>query len=732
MNVPHDIAGKIIARSAILCLAAPLHIAGLLAQEPQAGGQDPDGSVYTLSPFQVTAEDEGLRSGTSISASIIEMPLIDLPIPVHVLSSEMIEDRAFDDLSDFLVALPGVSQRGTELVDTNVLIRGFVAPSLKDGINLPGAPADAATLERVEVAKGPTAVLYGSGSTGGALNRISKRPKYEHGGYLSLGLGTRDYSKALLDVYGPLDALGLDDFAFRLVAHHLDYETQIDFHRESKTTVMPSLSWRPSERFSLNLRYERVVDDRVPPVEVDIVDTGDPDIGFVHAKDPTGFGYTFSIMGPDAFLTSTTHLFSADFTYFLADSLTLNGIFMEFDQSYDQLRVRDLPKWAETGVARLQGFKRFRNSQPYKLNLLWEVDSGEISNRFVFGYDHEEGDDRWWTQRIGQYVPEPDFSITEESIRVLESQPKGPNVSAESETDGFRFNHYLSAFDDRLHALWGVRFLDNHSVDRMTGNEADFSDETYQAGAIYQVAEGLNVFANFATDVIPNDVPGSNVVDRDGNLITTPQEGEGYDIGIKMDAFDGRVTGMLTYFQTERSNIPRRRDIADDPSTPEDEQFSFFVLSGLEESTGIEFEVVWDITDNWQLLFNGTFMDAEIVSNEADPIFEGTTPQDIVEDSLNFHTIYRFEEGIMKGVEIGGGGYWHDESHTEGNYERRNVVTDDHYIVDFWIKKRVRLNEKDLTLALNVDNLFDKEEYVKKQEVFGPDRRVRLSARMDF
>jgi outer membrane receptor for ferric coprogen and ferric-rhodotorulic acid len=190
---------------------------------------------------------------------------------------------------------------------------------------------------------------------------------------------------------------------------------------------------------------------------------------------------------------------------------------------------------------------------------------------------------------------------------------------------------------------------------------------------------------------------------------------------------------MISYFSTDRENIARRQDILDDPSTPNvDEKDSFFVLSGQEEASGVEFDLQVDFTDSWNAIFGGSFFDANTVSNIQDPAQVGLPPQDVVMNSFNFQTVYKFNSGSLKGWSFSVGGYWRDNFRTEGNANQIKVQTDDHYILNAFVRRAFEWNGRDVTVTLSVNNLLDERGYIINGETFGPPLMAWLTAKYKF
>src|SRR5215510_4218491 len=134
--------------------------------------------VVKLSEFQVTTSaDKGYRAGNSVSATRIDTPIKDLPFAISAFTPQFISDIGARDLFDVVQYAPSVTSAGREFNAGNSVytIRGFDQSPQHNGF-VGEAYIDTVSVERVEVVKGPSSVLYGQVAPGGTVNYITKRP----------------------------------------------------------------------------------------------------------------------------------------------------------------------------------------------------------------------------------------------------------------------------------------------------------------------------------------------------------------------------------------------------------------------------------------------------------------------------------------------------------------------------------------------------------------------------
>nr|WP_199078290.1 TonB-dependent receptor plug domain-containing protein [Pedobacter sp. ASV19] len=189
----------------------------------------------------------------------------DLPQAVQIIGSQVIQDQQANRLADVLKNVNGVSlgaNRGS--VGENFFARGYSLGSnnvFKNGARTTiGGMPEASTLESVEVLKGSAALLYGGVSGGAVINMVTKKPKFEYGGEVSMRVGSYDLYKPTVDLYGPISK----KLAFRVIG---TYEKAGSFrdHVDSKRIyVNPSLLYKISDNTELLVQGDYLKSDYTP------------------------------------------------------------------------------------------------------------------------------------------------------------------------------------------------------------------------------------------------------------------------------------------------------------------------------------------------------------------------------------------------------------------------------------------------------------------------------------
>lgn len=226
------------------------------AQAPAALGAAPAAPV-TLSAFEVTtSRDIGYQSANSAEVTRMNMAIADLPLSVTVFNQQFLEDILARDTTDVLDYEASV-RKTTE--NDAFLARGFgsVAANLLNGFPQPAGfgSQSVSNVERVEVIKGPAAVLYGQGGYGATINRVTKKPLARFQGSLRASAGPQDSYRVAFDHTGPLPW-----FRGRLL-----YRVNVEWDDSevyrgtpsNRFNVSPAFTWIVSDRTQLTLEYTR-------------------------------------------------------------------------------------------------------------------------------------------------------------------------------------------------------------------------------------------------------------------------------------------------------------------------------------------------------------------------------------------------------------------------------------------------------------------------------------------
>lgn len=601
--------------------ALPLLATQLNAQTTAAAPEsESEKDVVKLSPFTVdTTQDKGYRATNSTSGTRLNTPIKDVPIPIEIITSEFIRDTGAQDLRQALqysagVVLESQGDFGRDLSDaddgaegvtgtkeqTSIKLRGFTTTeSLRRGFRR-ASYSDSVAIERVEVVRGPSALLYGIGNFGGIVNYLPKTPKNQERYEVRGAYGSWDYYRTEFDLTGPISPKA--DAAYRLVAAADSTEDWTEFKARKSYFVMPSFSFKPFEKTSVLLDVELGKSERtgtgflsMRATDAGFVSAGRKEADFIPTpgKDPK----TFRWSGPDTFLNEdnfnasgeVTHQITDDLTFLVGGQLTR----VEFDR-------RDVRARLDRTTASPVALRRILSFQPQglfpRLNVsaamayTWSnsneiVDTSQLRGEFTYnlkvgGTEHNFlagysmlGRTRTTvtfatqsnpTQLYNWQAPD-DLSYFRYDPTTQVPLTKALDQDIVRWDQGMYFVYQGKYFSDRLQFLGGLRYdrADAATVTRNLSTGAVTStlrsqtgkpttEWSPQMGASFAITREISLFALRSTGLVPND----DKVDGANNPFV-PTKAVSKEAGFKVDLFNGKVSGTASVYRINRTDTPQ-------------------------------------------------------------------------------------------------------------------------------------------------------------------------------
>jgi iron complex outermembrane receptor protein len=337
----------------VLCAALAIAVAGTPAMLAQAAAAPAPATTPAPAPsdtielpsFAVTTnQDKGYLAANSVSATRINTPISDLPFSVSAFTEQFIEDTGANDLYDVVKYAAGVTSGAKEFNagEDSFTIRGFQQSPERNGFNEGGGGnvyVDPVNIERVEVVKGPSALLYGQVAPGGAVNYITKTPQDGYFVTVAGGFGNDDYYRGTIDANVPIIPGTL------LFRFNGAFENGFEFENiknQSETTVLsPSLTWNIFKNLTLKVNYQSFYRYEDPAaVYPPNMDVGTP-ASIVTALKGPAYGPS-----PSAALTSLVGVDAAN-NYKDAADLGFSGPYPGLPNNFDYDNVTD---WRKTDL----------------------------------------------------------------------------------------------------------------------------------------------------------------------------------------------------------------------------------------------------------------------------------------------------------------------------------------------------------------------------------------------
>lgn len=676
-----------------------------LERAPQPVG---DASMLPAVTVSGQSGNVGVLALESSTGTKTETALLETAQSVSVVNREMMDMIGAKSTAEALRYSAGVNVGGYG-VDSRVdeiSVRGFRTGSFAnnlylDGLRPPGSSSGATAsatqfdgygLERVEVLRGPSSVLYGQIAPGGLVNVTSKRPTDHARG--ELGLSTDNYGLARLnaDVSGPLDEAG--EWLYRVVGTGYHSDTQVDHVDLNRVMIAPSLTWRPSARTSLTLltNYQQ--------------DRGGSTYQFLPSHG-TYYATQYGRFGSDRFLgepdfsryNRTQYAIGYVFSHQLTDRIKLgqNLRYMRVDtdnasvarQGDLQADGRTLRRTASINEIRSEGFTVDNNAQ-------FGFGLGETDHTLLTGLDYRSQTIRV-RQASGTVGPLDVFNPVYGSPVTIGSAV--PTRRSDSEQTG------LYAQDQIRWGRWtgtvGLRhdWSKDHSLVRASGAKTGYSDEatTWRAGLVYLFDNGIAPYASYATSFEPVNGTGY------GGTPFKPTEGKQAEVGIKYQPPGSRSMVTLSAYEIRQQNI----------STPDPDPTHLCdgslcqVQTGEGRVRGLELEGNLALTDNLTMVASATLMRSEVTKSNSTDL--GKDLPRVPRRSYNVWLDYRLPQEWAPGLSVGVGLRHTSASYGDSANEYRTGALN---LIDAAVRyDMAAINPalKGLKFSLNATNLTDKE-----------------------
>jgi len=657
-------------------------------------------STYQQAGFtQESAGDVGYKAQNSRIGTKTSTPLSETPRSVSVVTGQRIKDQKSQTLTEVLGYVPGIFAppfaAGDGLAGDLFFIRGFNATDygyglLRDGLRVQGNRYDTTSepygLERVEIFRGPSSLLYGENAPGGLVNLVSKHPTTAPQGEVQLGYGSNNRRQLGVDISGPLTDAG--NILGRVVMLGRKSDTQTDHVPDDRLYIAPSLTLNFDDYNTLTLLANYQKDHTN-------LELGLPAAGTL-LTNPNGKLSKHTMLGDPNWNTFEREAWSIGYEF----SHSFNDEW-QFRQNsrYMQSRINRHETWP--GDLNNQGFgtrlnmnayDRYNKSMVYSLDnqLEGKFQLGELENTVLFGasYDRTSFNQDWDAGFAGTinvynpvYLREPTTPLAVQNT-LLEQQMKGVYAQVQS-----KYDHWLFLLGGRQD------WVDSQFRDKVKPSSDSSTTEqkfTYQGGVMYQFDNGLTPYVSYSTAFVP--VQQISVTGSPLKPITSRQ----YEVGVKYEPIGWDTAMTLSVY-----------DLRKQDDTYLDSTTNTYRQVGESRAKGAEVEINSNITPNLNLTAAYTYTDARITKDTAGSLVEGNQMTGVPRNQASVWGKYRFLEGQLKGLSLGGGVRYFDSAYSYtkptlyGKLDPGSVT-----LVDAAIGYQI---DTHWSVDVNAKNLFDKE-----------------------
>ena len=596
----------------LLGLALTLACASAHAAPPSSVG------VQQLDAVQVHGRAQTLyRVDDATVGTRTDTPLALVPQSIQVVPRELIEDQAARQITDLYRSISGISFFSY----AGVTLRGFRQENvLYDGMR--GDPyagfsvPQLFNIDRVEVLKGPAGALYGGGDAGGVINYVTRKPKATAERRIELQAGNNDFRAASIDATGPVNAAGSVRYRAGLYG---DTEQGVRWNADSESVIGDaSLAFDVGDTGELTLQFTDITQNlggnRLRGVPVD-------DNGSFLTDRRWNHNEASDFLDMRAKVALVQYRFSPD------SNLDVDFGARWFENNEHQIyhepmglidRNRDgVPEWM---TRQLRNQIRDNDAFTANGNAVWRFNTGSIGHKLLFGADVYQQDADFTAQTANSADlargagPVPGIDLFNPVYGA--SSWRDYNLAAlpwrSTSTRSKRYGGYLQdelALTPRWHVLAGLRWDGFKDDDRIAGTTVDGNDISWRLGSTYTVREGINVYANIASGFMPQNAANQSA--EAGGPFDAERSRQ-WEVGLK-SLLAERVTLNLAAYRIDRSNIVQATgEIIDGVNQ--------LAALGLVRSTGMELDLLADVTERWVLNLTYAYNDARVKDAGSDGI----------------------------------------------------------------------------------------------------------------
>ncbi|SBS64623.1 Ferrichrome-iron receptor precursor [Vibrio splendidus] len=653
----------------------------------------------------------GLSSRT---ATKTDVAIGETPRAISIVTREQMDDRASISIADALQYTPSIQANyfGEDNKQDWFVIRGFEQANsglYQDGTRLYSSgfyswQIDPFGLERVEVLRGPGSALYGQTPPGGVINVVSKRPQFDGGsGQFAIEYGTDDRKQISLDVNSEVN----DKMAFRLQALGRKNGSRVDGVEAERIFIAPSLAYKFTDDTKITLLTSYQKDD------------SDPYLQFLPME-----GTLTS--NPNGKISDSTAVGDTDWETFEREQLSVG---YEFEHHFNERTYfMQNTRYSKMDINLRQMYTVGFQLDPTKTSILrgatteegtsdaFNVDNriihnfetGIVEHTLLAGIDFQNIDidsKDYPTDGVAYNLGSDPFVAVDGNllfnifnpsyggnVALVNPTNQQPYTESDRETTKTKNNQlglYLQnqmMIADKWAVQIGVRYDDSqnktHNTTTGAKTKVDNEEWTTNFGVAYLMDSGFTPYASYAQSFNP-------IIEIDANGDPAkPERGEQYEIGLKYQphSFEGYFN--IAAFEVSKENLKRIVS-------------SQLTQIGEVRNRGIELEAVANVTDEFTLIGNVSFIDSEI-TEDVNSSHVGNTPSQIADQLASAWANYRFLSGPFDGLTVGAGARYVGDSYAD-NTETNKVPS--YTLFDATVSYRV----EDYKFQIAAKNLADKE-----------------------
>ncbi len=672
----------------------------------------------------------------STTATRTDTPIRDVPQSIQVITRKIIEEQRTFRLQDALQNVSGinVSESAASLYES-LIVRGFDASArtyFRNGLFDPFAQftaSDTYNIRRLEVLKGPAAVLYGQGDPGGVINIVTNRPLPNAAYSANVTLGNFHFYRSELDATGPLNAS--KTVLYRLNVAGQKAGSFMDYANRDLAAIAPTITWLMSSRTTLTVEADYLRRWSNDPYGLPAQGTLLPNINGPIPRNRS------TTLGDFSSFNRTSYRVGYDLTHQFNDKWSIRNAFRhtiaEDDANNLYAGFNGILAPDQRTIGRFQvlqpGVSR-RHANSMITNLVGHLQFLNMEHTLLTGVElRQEKTD----QSIYTFAAAPPLDLFAPNYSLPPLAFDGPRNSfnADNKTAGFYAQDQVTILPN-LKFLGGLRFDYVHQFTKSAtaSHSSDNHAVSPRLGLVYQPIEPVSLYTSWTKGFQPTSPSSFNPT---GELFK-PERSTQYEVGVKTFMFENRVSATLAWFHLTRENL-----VTPSPDPAQALQ-GFSVQTGEQRSQGIELDVTAQLAPGWNVITGYAYTDAE-VTKDNDLTLVAKRLANVPYNKFTLWSTYFLQDGPFKGFGLGGGIFAFTNRNStifEGGVDMPGYVRADaalYYNHD--LKPGSWLGAKNVNVALNVRNLLD-QRYVatsyngSSQFFFGEPRTVLATVGMRF
>lgn len=613
------------------------------AQPASATAASADAPPVQLEPVEVTAATEGgYHTRRSSTATRTDTPLVDVPQSVSVVTRAQVEDQSAQNIGDVVRYVPGVAMaqgegnREAPVLRGNATTSDFFVNGLRDDVQY---YRDLYNIDRIEVLKGPNAMIFGRGGVGGVINRVTRVADFREVREVSLQGGSFDSKRGTIDLGTAFNPT----IGARVTALYEDSGSYRDFVTLRRQGINPTLALRTGANTTVTLGYEYFRDERVADRGVPS-QNGRP----FPTKDSVFFGDPDQSPTDTELGTASVHV-EHDF----GSGLTLRNrtLFGSYDKFYQNVYASGVV--STSGEVPISAYFAATDRQNLfnQTDLVYHLNTGAIRHTLLAGV--ELGRQLTDNLRLtGQFADgadadsNPDTSYTAQASNPTIHQPIVAWVQGSNDGNNQSVTQIAAVyFQDQvaltpwLEAVAGLRYdqYDTDFTNRRSGvaaadREIDTQDGLWspRVGLIYKPLPQASVYASYSISYLPRagEQLGSLTP---SNKAFDPEEFTNYEVGAKWDLRPD-LTVTAAVYRLDRSNVILPPVNSGDPST----------LGDGARSKGIELGVSGNLTRAWSVSGGYAYQEGKLTATTSGTTQAGATLANLPRNTVSLWNRYDF------------------------------------------------------------------------------------------